>query len=156
GLEVDLYTSEAIPGMVKMAEVFSQMASDAGIKINVINTPKESYWDDIWLKKPFVVSAWSRRAPAEALTIGYSQDTPWPETHWKRADYDALLAKAKSTVDEQQRKGMYMQLQKMLTEEGGVIMPLFVHQVAAVRKGCSGYAPPAISFNQKWEAIQCK
>jgi peptide/nickel transport system substrate-binding protein len=156
GLKVDLYTAEGIPGMVKMAQVYAQMAKDAGIDVNVIDTPSESYWDTIWLKKPFVVSAWSRRSPAEALTLGYTQDTKWAETHWRRPDYDSLLAEAKRTVDDAKRKAMYDKLQQMLAEEGGVMVPLFVHQVAAVKKGCTGYTPPSISFNQHFDTVECK
>ena len=39
----------------------------------------------------------------------------------------------------------------MLAEEGGLIMPMFVHQVLAERKSCTGYTPQAQNFNLNFE-----
>ena len=63
GLSFDLFTAEGVPGMVRMAQVFAEMAKPAGFNINVVVTPAESFWDEVWLKKPIVTSAWSMRPP---------------------------------------------------------------------------------------------
>jgi peptide/nickel transport system substrate-binding protein len=156
GLSFDLYTAEGVPGMVRMAQVFAEMAKPAGININVIVTPAESFWDEVWLKKSIVTSAWSMRPPGEGLAVAYTQDAKWPETHWKRPDYDALLLKANTTVDTEERNKLYQEAGRMLAEEGGVIIPMFVHQVLAVRKGCSGYEPRAQNFNLNFENLTCQ
>ena len=155
GLKLDLYTAEGVPGMVRMAQVFAEMAKPAGFEINVIVTPAESYWDDVWLKKPLLTSAWSMRPPGEGLAVAYTQSAKWKETHWERPDYDALLLKANTTVDEAERIKLHQQVGKMLAEEGGVIIPMFVHQVLALRKGCSGYTPRAQNFNLNFEDLSC-
>ena len=36
---------------------------------------------------------------------------------------------------------LHQEVGKLLAEEGGVIIPMFVHQVLALRKGCTGYTP---------------
>jgi len=156
GLKFDLYTAEAVPGMVKMAQVYAQMAKDAGVDINVIVTPADSYWDDTWLKQPIVTSAWSMRPPASALAVAYTQNAKWKETHWERPDYDALLNKAAITIDGAKRLALYQAAQKMMTTEGGVIIPMFVHQVLAIRKGCSGYEPHPQNFNLDFSTIECR
>lgn len=156
GLEIDLYTGEGVPGMVKMAQAYAQMAADAGIKVNVVVTPAESYWDDVWLKYPFVNSAWSMRAPATGLSIAYTKDAKWNETHWYRDDYDDLLNKAAVTPDKAERTALYQQAQKLLAEEGGVIVPMFIHQVAALRKGCSGFVPHVNNQYLDFENIECQ
>lgn len=156
GLKFDLYTAEGVPGMVKMAQVYAQMAKDAGIDINVIVTPADSFWDDTWLKQPIVTSAWSMRPPASALAIAYTQNAKWKETHWERPEYDALLNEAATTIDKDERTALYQKAQKMLTDEGGVIIPMFVHQVLALRKGCSGYQPHPQNFNLDFSTIECK
>ena len=60
-----------------MAQVYAEMAKAAGIEINVNVTPAESYWDDVWLKKPLLTSAWymanlapSSERPTLTATIG--------------------------------------------------------------------------------------
>ena len=156
GLKFDLYTAEGVPGMVRMAQVYAEMAKAAGIEINVIVTPAESYWDDVWLKKSIVTSAWSMRPPGEGLAVAYTQSAKWKETHWERPDYDALLLKANTTVDEAERNKVFQQTGELLAKEGGLILPMFVHQVLAIRKGCEGYEPRAQNFNLNFETLSCK
>ena len=155
GLKLDLYTAEGVPGMVRMAQVFAEMAKPAGFDINVIVTPAESFWDDVWLKKPLLTSAWSMRPPGEGLAVAYTQSAKWKETHWERPDYDALLLKANTTVDKAERIKLHQQVGKLLADEGGVIIPMFVHQVLALRKGCTGYTPRAQNFNLNFEDLSC-
>ena len=156
GLKFDLYTAEGVPGMVRMAQVFAEMAKPAGFDINVIVTPAESFWDDVWLKKPILTSAWSMRPPGEGLAVAYTQSAKWKETHWERPDYDALLLKANTTVDAAERNKLFQQTGELLAKEGGLILPMFVHQVLALRKGCEGYTPRAQNFNLNFEDLSCK
>jgi peptide/nickel transport system substrate-binding protein len=156
GLSFDLYTAEGVPGMVRMAQVYAEMARPAGIDINVVVTPAESFWDDVWLKRPIVTSAWSMRPPGEGLGVAYTKDAKWPETHWNRPEYDAMLLKANTTVDEAERNGLYQDIGRMLAEEGGVIIPMFVHQVIGLRAACSGYEPRAQNFNLNFENLSCE
>ena len=156
GLKLDLYTAEGVPGMVRMAQVFAEMAKPAGFEINVIVTPADSYWDDTWLKQPFLTSAWSMRPPGEGLAVAYAQNAKWKETHWERPDYDALLLKANTTVDPAERNKLYKQAGELLAKEGGVIIPMFVHQVLAMRAKCEGYEPRAQNFNLNFETMSCE
>lgn len=155
GLKVDLYTAEGVPGMVRMAQVYAEMAKPAGIEVNVIVTPAESFWDDVWLKQPLTTSAWSMRPPGEGLAVAYTQTAKWKETHWERPDYDAMLLKANTTVDTAERLKLFQQTGELLAKEGGLILPMFVHQVLALRQGCDGYVPRAQNFNLNFEDLSC-
>jgi peptide/nickel transport system substrate-binding protein len=141
GVSFDLYTSDSYPGMMLLAQVYAQMAASAGIKVNVITSPAEGYWDTIWLKKPAVISYTAARPPAEALTLSLNSKSEWNETHWKRPDFDALVVKAGQTLDEQERNKLYRDAQRIVAEEGGMILPVFTSVVAGLRKGCKGYVP---------------
>ena len=69
--------------------------------------------------------------------------------------YDALLKKANTTVDPAARSALYQQAGKMLTEQGGEIIPMFQRVVAAERSNCSGYKP-SIQFVQfDFTQLQC-
>jgi peptide/nickel transport system substrate-binding protein len=155
GLKFDLYTAEGVPGMVRMAQVYAEQAKAAGIEINVIVTPAESFWDDVWLKQSAVTSAWSMRPPGEGLAVAYTQSAKWKETHWERPDYDAMLLKANTTVDNAERQKLFQQTGELLAKEGGLVLPMFVHQVLALRKGCEGYTPRAQNFNLSFEDLTC-
>lgn len=155
-LEFDFYTAEGVPGMVNMAQNFAQMMTDIGVTVNVIETPADSYWDDVWLTKSILTSAWSRRPPSSALSVAYTMEAKWKETHWERPAYDKLLADAAMTIDSGERRAIYGDAQRMMSEQGGVIIPMFVHQVLAIRSSCSGYKPHVQNFNLNFESISCQ
>ena len=141
GLKIDFYTGDAAPGMVDIAQAYAQMAADAGIEVNLINTPADSFWDDVWMKRPMHSGTWIARPPQAALSIAYRKEADWNETHWRRDDYDALLDEAGQTVDTQKRKQLLQDAQRLLADEGGVIIPAFRMALSVLRKDCSGYEP---------------
>ena len=143
GLTLDLHTTELYPGAMPMVQAYQEMAAEAGIKINLLVGPAAEYWDTVWLKKPFAISTWGMRPTPIALAVAYRKEAAWNETHFFRDDYDALLDKAAQTVDPEARRKLYQEAQKLIAEEGGVIIPLFSSTIAATRKGCSGYTPSA-------------
>ncbi len=156
GLAVDLYLADVLPGAMAMGQSYQQMAADAGITVNLIVVPGSEYWDSIWLKKSFSVSVWSARPTAVALAVAYRKNAKWNETHWYRDDYDALLDKAKTTADAGERRKLYQAAERMLTDEGGVIIPMFSTEVGAIRKGCTGYRPPADSSRPDFDNVTCQ
>jgi peptide/nickel transport system substrate-binding protein len=155
-LKVDIYAADMIPGILNMVQLYKQQAAKAGIVVNVITGPASEYWDNVWLKQPFEVSAWSARPAGLAMAIAYLKSAPYPESHWKVPAYDALLEKANTTVDPAARSALYKQAGKMLTEQGGEIIPMFQRVVAAERSNCTGYSP-SIQFVQfDLTQLQCK
>jgi peptide/nickel transport system substrate-binding protein len=155
GLEIDLYTADSFPGMVQLAEVYSQMARDAGIKVSVVKAPADSYWDDIWMKKPFVVSYVAARPTGEALALNLNSNSKWNESRWFRKDYDELLAKAAATVNTDERRKIYQQAERLVADEGGVILPVFNIVVAALRKECTGYTPNVDTNSYDFSNLRC-
>jgi len=155
GLDIELYTSAANPVMPLLAQVYAEMAKDAGIRVNVLNTPPDSYWDDIWLKKPFVVSYMAARPPGEALNINLGGASQWNETNWRRKDYDDLLSKAAATLDPTERSKVYQEAEKLVAEEGGVVGPVFNQILAVLRKGCTGYQPSVDATLYDYRNLQC-
>ena len=139
-----------------MGQSYQQMAADAGIKVNLIVVPGSEYWDSIWLKKSFSVSNWGARPTGVALAVAYRTNAKWNETHWFHDDYDALLDKAKATSDASERRRIYQTAQKMLADEGGVIVPIFSTEVGVIRKGCTGYHPPADHNRPDFDNIVCE
>lgn len=156
GIDIDLYTGEGSPGLVKMAEAYQQMAAEAGIRVNLIQNPADSYWSTIWNQKPFFQAAWSARTPAQSLAYTFASDSSNNESRWKRPDYDALLTAARAELDDGKRTEIYNQAQKMLTEEGSTIIPFFIKTVAATRANCEGYQPHMQSNNLNYETLTCE
>lgn len=154
-LKVDLYTSEYIPGAVAMAEVFKEQAAAAGVEVNLIIGSAAEHWDNVWLKYSFVGSGWNARHPGEGLAIAHRSNAAYPETHWYREDFDALLDAANTEPDPDARRALYQQAEQMLTEEGGSIIPLFQQIVSAVRAECTGYTPRTQLYRMDFRTVSC-
>lgn len=156
GLTVDLNTGEGFPGMVAFAQAYQQMAALAGITVNIILNPADSYWDVTWMKKPFFGSNWSGRPAAEGLPYTFKSDATYNEAKWNNPEFDRTLDLARAEIDPDKRDQLYMDAQRILSEDGGVIIPYFVSDVAVMRADCEGYVPhpsvPIISY----ENFVCK
>ena len=144
-LAVDLRASEAAgPGGLDLAVLLKESARSAGITVDVIKEPADGYWSNVWLKKPFMVSFWNGRETTDMmLTLGYSSESGWNESHWLRADFDAKLAEARALLDFDKRREIYWDLQRMLSEEGGSVIPLFNDFLDGYSSAVGGAAPDA-------------
>ena len=132
----------AFNGAVDMATLFQASASKAGIKIDVKKEPADGFWDNVWLKDAFVESYWGGRAAAtQMLAVAYKAGAPWNETHWDNAKFEKLLADARSETDETKRKGYIWEMQAMLHEDGGAIIPVFKDWLDAHHSNVGGHVP---------------
>jgi peptide/nickel transport system substrate-binding protein len=158
GLQVQLHTgaTELYPGMLTMVQAYKEMAAEAGIDIEIVTSPSDSYWDEIWLKQPFATSYWSPRPAASAFATGYTCAAEYNETHWCRPEFDSLLQEASETVDEAARNDLYKEAQRILAEEGGVIVPAFTSVISALRVGCTGYEPHVDVNRLRFADLACE
>jgi peptide/nickel transport system substrate-binding protein len=130
----------AFVGAVDAAQIFQASAAKAGIDIELQRAPADGYWETVWRKKPFCATYWSGRPTADLmLSIAYKSDAPWNETAWKRPAFDKLLVAARAELDDAKRKPMYRELQMMIHEDGGVIIPMFNNTLDAGSIKVKGY-----------------
>jgi peptide/nickel transport system substrate-binding protein len=135
-LKIDLSTSEAaFAGATDAALLIQQQAKEAGIEINVVTEPADSYWDNVWMKKPAMMSYWGGRSTIDGLaTLGYSAEAAWNDTFWKHPRFNELLIAARSETDEAKRAAMYAEMQQLLHDDGGQIVLMFNNYVSAHSK----------------------
>jgi peptide/nickel transport system substrate-binding protein len=132
-LQVDLSTADAaFPGAVDTAVLFKEQVAAAGIDINVVREPDESYWSNVWTKKPFVTAFWGGRPTEDWMfSLVYASDGRWNDTHWDHEKFNALLVEARAELDEAKRSTMYREMQAIVRDEGGAIIPMYANYVFA-------------------------
>ena len=70
--------------------------------------PADGYWSDVWLKKPFVTSAWGARpVPDMILSTAYQTGGAWNETQFSDEKFMQLMVAARSELDQAKRAQMY-------------------------------------------------
>ncbi|MBI1774151.1 MAG: ABC transporter substrate-binding protein [Proteobacteria bacterium] len=135
-LKLDLSAADAaFPGAVDTAVLFKEHAAKAGIEINVVREPNDGYWTNVWTKKPFVMCFWAGR-PTEDWMFSqvYAKDARWNDTHWNSERFNKLLVDARAELDTKKRRGMYHEMQVIVSNEGGVIIPMYANYVTARSK----------------------
>jgi peptide/nickel transport system substrate-binding protein len=145
GLEdkiIDYYTSD-VPGTgsVAAAQIYQQSAAAAGIKLNLIQPPADTYWSSVWIQKPMSASGWDARpVPDLIFSIAFQSGAAYNETAWKNERFDKIMVEARSITDFDKRKEMYCEMQTMLHDEGGHITCAFRDYIDAKRSEVKGIA----------------
>ena len=111
---------------VEMAVLYADQAAKAGITIEVVHEKDKGYWDKIWKKKGWCMSHWvGRPTPDWMFTQGYALGGSWNETKWKHKRFNNLLHEARGELNEGKRREMYVEMQRIVSDEGGAVIPFF-------------------------------
>lgn len=146
-LKVDFSTSEVpMPGGVDLAILYKERAAAAGIDINVIREPNDGYWSNVWLQKPFCLVSWGQRpTPDVIFSLAYAAEADWNESHYKGERFNELLVQARSELDQDKRAAMYAEMQTLIKDDGGNIIPFFRNYVYGARSNV--HVPEKLSGN---------
>ncbi len=146
-LDIDLSASNAaFEGAVDAAQLMQSSMSAGGINVNVIQEPADGYWSNVWLKKPFCASYWSGRATEDWMfATAYETGVPWNDSQWDGDDsarFQELLLTARAELDSDKRREQYFEMQQILRDDGGVVIPMFANIVQAVNNRI--YSPETV------------
>ena len=132
-ITIDLSASDAAySGALDAATLFQASAKKAGININVVREPNDGYWSDVWMKKPWCASYWGGYATEDTMfTTGFAPGAAWNDTQWDNPRFNVLLKSARAELDEAKRAEMYREMQIILRDEGGNVVPMFANEVHA-------------------------
>lgn len=141
-IDIDLSASNAaFEGAVDAAQLYQSSAAAGGININVVQEPADGYWSNVWLNKPFCACYWSGRATEDWMfATAYEAGVPWNDSQWDGDDsarFQELLLSARAELDSDKRREQYFEMQEILRDEGGVLIPMFANYVQAVNNRIS-------------------
>jgi peptide/nickel transport system substrate-binding protein len=149
-LSLTLATSEAAyAAAVDTAVLFREHAAPAGIDITVDRKPPDAYWSDVWLKNSFMVVSWGARpTPDVMFSRAYQAGAAWNESNWENARFNELLLAARAELDQARRATMYAEMQILVHDFGGTIVPFFRNRVNVMAANVG--TPDEMAGN--WEA----
>lgn len=126
-IDLVLNTSEvAFDSAVDAAQLYQASAADCGINIQVQRNPSDAYWSDVWRNKSWVMSYWSGRPTEDwQFTEGYLSTASYNDAFWKNESFDNLLLAARVELDEAKRREMYVEMQQLVHNNGGQVIPVF-------------------------------
>lgn len=65
------------------------------------------------------------------FSTAYASGASWNESAWEHEEFNKLLVAARSELDESKRRDMYGEMQRICSDEGGSIVPLFNNYIHA-------------------------
>ena len=135
-------------GAVNAGQLMRESARPAGIDIEVVREPDDGYWSNVWMQKAFSACYWSGRATEDWMfSQVYAADASWNDTFWKHPRFNELLVQARAELDTAKRREMYVEMQRIVHNEGGGCLPLF--QADTVAHSDKVFVPEVIGIN--WE-----
>ena len=153
-LDVSLHTSNGavLSASEPGALVYSQSAKEANINIKVVREPSDGYWSNVWMKKGFVGSKWGGRPTATMMfDAAYVSTAKWNESFFKNKDFDKLIVAAKESSSPEERKAKLGEAQRMVTEQGSVVVPAFNILVEASNSRIGGHMATKVqAFNNTY------
>ena len=132
-LKIKFHAAETgFGGAVDAAQLMRETARPAGIDIEVVREPDDGYWSNVWRVKPFSACYWSGR-PTENWMFSqiYAADAEWNDTYWKHEKFNQLLIQGRAELDSNKRREIYVEMQRIVHNHGGVVLPLFVSDLYA-------------------------
>jgi peptide/nickel transport system substrate-binding protein len=105
----------------------------------VVKEPADSYWSNVWLKKPFIATDWGGR-PTEDLmfSVMFAAGAPWNDTRFNNARFEELLVKARAELEDAKRREMYGKMQRIVHGDVGLIAPVLPNNIWAFRSQLTG------------------
>lgn len=121
---VEMQVAEVDSGITDIALITQREAAKIGLNINVKKVPIDGYWGAIWMKTPLHVASWNMRPTANVmLTLAFAPDAAWNDSQWKNERMGKLLVDSRAELDPAKRKEMYCEMQRLISQESGIIIP---------------------------------
>lgn len=132
----------AFDDVAAMARVAQANWKAAGLNIELTSDPSADYWSRVWLKEAIVASYWKGRASAtRMLATAYAAGSPVNETHWRNERFEKLLGDARAETEEARRKQYIWELQRIIRDDGGAIIPVFRDWLDGRSERVQGHTP---------------
>ncbi|TIP38104.1 MAG: ABC transporter substrate-binding protein, partial [Mesorhizobium sp.] len=139
GQSIPVIASDAATSSIDMAVIIQAAGSDIGMKLDVQRVPSDGYWDNYWLKAPIHFGNINPRPTPDILfSLLYASNAPWNESQYKSEKFDKMLVEARGSLDQAKRKEIYGQMQTMVSEEAGTIIPAYISNVDALSSKVKG------------------
>jgi len=140
--EIRITASEAASSSLDYAVVVQQEASKIGLNVAINRVPNDGYWSNHWIKDAVHFGNINARPTPDILfSLLYKSDAAWNETGYKSEKFDSMLLEARGLLDEAKRKEIYGEMQAMISNEAGTVIPVFMSNVDAISPKLKGLTP---------------
>ncbi|KLN59050.1 peptide ABC transporter substrate-binding protein [Kiloniella spongiae] len=132
GLEINVHVATLEPTWPILAVAYQAQAEKAGIRVNVVQTPTDGFWNEVWMKKDIYATRWNERPADQVLHEVYLSTAKWNESYFKDEVFDKMLSDARRELEFEKRRALYVAAQEYLWENAGTLIPYHVTRFVGV------------------------
>ena len=122
--EAEIQVAEVAPGTTDICLLMQREAQKIGLTLNINKVPNDGYWGAVWMKTPMNVTTWNMRPTANVMmNLAFAPTAPWNDSLWANDRMGELLIESRAVTDQGLRHEMYCEMQTLIHNESGMIIP---------------------------------
>ncbi|USQ81703.1 ABC transporter substrate-binding protein [Ornithinimicrobium faecis] len=143
-----IYTSAYEPNFTAIATAFASQVSQAGIDLQITNTSADSYYTQIWMAEPLMVSYWFTGRPIDQLLNQiFRTGSSYNESAWSNEQFDQLLDSARADTNDASRLQKYQDAQRLIVEDSADLTPVFGDRLVGLSQDVVNYDEYGFEFD---------
>ncbi|MBX2884381.1 MAG: ABC transporter substrate-binding protein [Granulosicoccus sp.] len=122
----ELFVAPVTAGIEDTALLMQANLAKIGFDLQIKKVPTDGYWGAVWMNEPLNVVTWNMRPTANSqMAIQFGPGAKWNDTYWNNDRMGELLKASLSATDPVERHAMYCEMQTLIHEGSGMVIPAF-------------------------------
>ena len=143
----ELYVAPVMSGIEDACLLAQANCAKIGFDLQLKRVPTDGYWGAVWMKEPVNVVSWNMRPTANSqMTIQFAPGAAWNDTYWNEPKMGELLSAALAETDPAKRHQMYCDMQELIHNGSGMVIPAFSNINDGIRENIMGM--PTVPLGQ--------
>ena len=140
GIETaEVYVAEVGAGIEEVCLLMQTNLAKIGFDLKIKKVPNDGYWGSVWRVEPINVTSWNMRPTVNSmLAIAFAPGAPWNDSYWDHPRMGELLKMSLAELDSDRRHEMYCEMQTLIHNDSGVIIPMHLNVLDAARNSVHG------------------
>ncbi len=143
----ELFSAPVVAGIEEAALLAQANCAKIGFDLKIKKVPTDGYWGAVWMNEPVNVVTWNMRPTANSMmAIGFAPGAAWNDTYWNDDRMGELLKLSLSETDPDKRHAYYCDMQTLIHNESGIVIPAHVNILDGVSEKVQGL--PTVPLGQ--------
>jgi len=135
----EVFVAPVGAGIEEVCLLMQTNMAKIGFDLKVKKVPNDGYWGAVWRVEPVNVTSWNMRPTANSmLAIAFAPGAPWNDSYWDNDRMGELLRLSLAELDPARRHEMYCEMQTLVHNESGMVIPMHLNVLDAKRNSVHG------------------
>lgn len=135
----ELFVAPVVAGIEDAMLLAQANCQKIGFDLQLKRVPTDGYWGAVWMNEPLNVVTWNMRPTANSqLAIQFAPGAAWNDTYWNNDRMGELLKLSLKELDPDKRHEMYCEMQTLVHNESGIVIPAHVNIIDGVSDAVKG------------------